>query len=334
MTRCRLASASQQGAQLVANSFIHSFAHLPMRGIAMCIKWACSWSCADASSAWSPSRSLPRTSWGTLHPHPFRSANRVKRKDESRSCATGSNGLRSAKAFGFPSSSSCATVRASCATGVPCSSAILPNEVVYKAEIRRGQVGFYAFAIRVEIVANKWGKDSRFFVILVLFPHARAQLVAHRCVFSLPCLMPRHGWCRWNANAAEGQPLDLPRPARELTANGNCTILHRRRLPGTVPADKMDAVTPARRYRGREWAPTVPPPRYRPRPLIGQFRTRACAHLAVPQGRSVPSEVCYRYARHPARFTIVDLAGLHTWLRPSSPPGRNIYTVIVKLTQI
>lgn len=99
----------------------------PMRGMAMCMKWACSWSCAFASSAWSPSRSFPRTSWGTLHPHPFRSANRVRRKVASRSCATGSNGLRNAKAFGFPPSSSWATDRASCATGVPCRSAILSN---------------------------------------------------------------------------------------------------------------------------------------------------------------------------------------------------------------
>lgn len=97
----------------------------PMRGMAMCIKWACSWSCALPSSACSPSRSFPRTSWGTLHPHPFRSANRVRRKVASRSCATGSNGLRKAKAFGFPPSSNWATDRASWATGVPCSSAIL-----------------------------------------------------------------------------------------------------------------------------------------------------------------------------------------------------------------
>lgn len=131
-----LASAPQQGA------------HSPIRGIAMCIKWACSWSCADASSACSPSRSFPRISWGTLHPHPFRSAKRVKRKDASRSCATGSNGLRSAKAFGFPSSSSCATARASCAPGVPCSSAILPKR--FTADTARISVGresarFYAF---------------------------------------------------------------------------------------------------------------------------------------------------------------------------------------------
>lgn len=97
----------------------------PMRGMAICIKWACSWSCAALSSACSPSRSFPRTSWGTLHPHPFRSANRVKRKVASRSCATGSNGLRNAKAFGLPPSSSCTTDRASWATGVPCISAIL-----------------------------------------------------------------------------------------------------------------------------------------------------------------------------------------------------------------
>ena len=99
--------------------------YLPMRGIAMCRKWACSWSWALPSSACSPSRSLPRTSWGTLHPHPFRSANLVRRKVASRSCATGSNGLRNAKAFGFPASSSWATDRASWATGVPCRSAIL-----------------------------------------------------------------------------------------------------------------------------------------------------------------------------------------------------------------
>lgn len=97
----------------------------PMRGMAMCIKWACSWSCALPSSAWSPSRSFPRTSWGTLHPHPFKSANRVSRKVASRSCATGSKGLRNANAFGFPASSSWATDRASCVTGVPCRSAIL-----------------------------------------------------------------------------------------------------------------------------------------------------------------------------------------------------------------
>lgn len=103
--------------------------HLPMRGIAKCMKWACSWSCVFPSSAWSPSRSFPRTSWGTLHPHPFRSAKRVNLKTESRPCATGSNGLRSAKAFGFPPSSSWATDRASCATGVPCNSAILPERV-------------------------------------------------------------------------------------------------------------------------------------------------------------------------------------------------------------
>lgn len=160
-----------------------------MRGIAMCMKWACSWSCADASSAWSPSRSLPRTSWGTLHPHPFRSANRVKRKDESRSCATGSNGLRSPKAFGFPSSSSCATVRASCATGVPCSSAILPSRVVYKAEIGGRRVGFYAFAIRVEIVASKTRKRS---TISRIFFLARARN-CRTGVFSPPRLTPRHG---------------------------------------------------------------------------------------------------------------------------------------------
>ena len=52
--------------------------------------------CCSASAllSWeSPSRSLSRTSWGTLHPHPFRSAKRVRRKFGSNSWAWGSNGL-------------------------------------------------------------------------------------------------------------------------------------------------------------------------------------------------------------------------------------------------
>lgn len=44
-------------------------------------------------------------------------------------------------------------------------------------------------------------------------------------------------------------------PARELAANENYTVPHRRRLTGTVRVDKMEAVTPARRYRGREREP-------------------------------------------------------------------------------
>lgn len=99
--------------------------NLPILGMAMCKKWACSWSWALPSSAWSPSRSFPRISWGTLHPHPLRSANLVRRKVTSRSCAMGSNGLRKARAFGLLPSSSWATDRASWLTGTPCSSAIL-----------------------------------------------------------------------------------------------------------------------------------------------------------------------------------------------------------------
>jgi hypothetical protein len=43
------------------------------------------WNCSDSwalLSCCSPSRSFSRASWGTLHPHPFRSANLVSRKLE------------------------------------------------------------------------------------------------------------------------------------------------------------------------------------------------------------------------------------------------------------
>lgn len=69
-----------------------------MRGIwATYWKCACSWAWA-LLSCWSPSRSLSSASWGTLHPHPFRSANFVSRKLGSNSCAAGSNGRRKATA--------------------------------------------------------------------------------------------------------------------------------------------------------------------------------------------------------------------------------------------
>lgn len=100
---------------------INVYYNLPILGMAMCIKCACS-SCALFSSCWSPSRSFVRTSCGTLHPHPFKSANLVSRKVGSKSCATGSNGLRRARALGLPPNSSCATDNASCATDVACTS--------------------------------------------------------------------------------------------------------------------------------------------------------------------------------------------------------------------
>ena len=72
--------------------------YLPTRGIwATYWKCACSWAWA-LLSCWSPSRSLSRASWGTLHPHPFRSANFVSRKLGSNSCAAGSKGRRKATA--------------------------------------------------------------------------------------------------------------------------------------------------------------------------------------------------------------------------------------------
>ena len=78
----------------------------PILGIAMCIKWCSSWLFA---SSWRPSRSLSKTSWGTLHPHPLRSANRVSRKWASRSWARGSKGRRIARALvlaGWPAANS------------------------------------------------------------------------------------------------------------------------------------------------------------------------------------------------------------------------------------
>ena len=79
---------------------------IPMRGMAMCMKWCSSWLFA---SSWRPSRSLSKTSWGTLHPHPLRSANRVSRKWASRSWARGSKGRRIARALvlaGWPAANS------------------------------------------------------------------------------------------------------------------------------------------------------------------------------------------------------------------------------------
>lgn len=74
--------------------------------MAICIKWCSSWLFA---SSWRPSKSFKRTSWGTLHPHPLRSANLVSRKWASRSWALGSKGRRMAKALvlvGCPPASS------------------------------------------------------------------------------------------------------------------------------------------------------------------------------------------------------------------------------------
>lgn len=238
------------------------FGHLPIRGMAMCIKWACSWSCADASSAWSPSRSFPRISWGTLHPHPFRSAKRVKRKDASRSCATGSNGLRKAKAFGFPSSSSCATARASCVTGVPCSSAILPGMLYSRL---RGELGDAIESVFTPLSDTHRSAAcfavgiTRSAIAIAQFSHARAAACFHADDNETP---PKDS--HW----------DLP---RELPANKNYTIPHRRRLTGTVRTDKMDALPRTRRYRERKRAPTMPPPRCQSRALIGRFRTHADA---------------------------------------------------------
>jgi len=231
--------------------------HLPIRGSAMCRKWACSWSCApDASSACSPSRSFPRISWGTLHPHPLRSAKRVKRKDASRSCATGSNGLRKARAFGFPSSSSCATVRASCVTGVPCSSAILP-EMLHSPFTRwtrwRDQVGFYAFARCTPVGRVLRGaaiRITRGTIAFTLCSHARAAVCFHAD----------------NGTPPKDSHWDLP---REFPANKNYTIPHRRRLTGTIHTNKMDALPRTRRYRERKRAPTMSPPRCRSRAPIG-----------------------------------------------------------------
>lgn len=77
------------------------FASLPIRGAAA-MYWKCD--CSDSwalLSCWSPSRSFSKASWGTLHPHPFRSANLVSRKLASSSWAAGSNGLRNGIPSGF-----------------------------------------------------------------------------------------------------------------------------------------------------------------------------------------------------------------------------------------
>ena len=78
----------------------------PILGIAICMKWCSSWLFASSCR---PSKSLSKTSWGTLHPHPLRSAKRVKRKWASKSWARGSKGLLIANALvlvGWPPASS------------------------------------------------------------------------------------------------------------------------------------------------------------------------------------------------------------------------------------
>ena len=78
----------------------------PILGMAMCMKWCSSWLFASSCR---PSKSLSKTSWGTLHPHPLRSAKRVKRKWASKSWARGSKGLLIANALvlvGWPPASS------------------------------------------------------------------------------------------------------------------------------------------------------------------------------------------------------------------------------------
>ena len=68
----------------------------PILGIAICMKWCSSWLFASSCR---PSKSFSKTSWGTLHPHPLRSAKRVKRKWASKSWARGSKGLLIANAL-------------------------------------------------------------------------------------------------------------------------------------------------------------------------------------------------------------------------------------------
>ena len=94
----KLVRETKQGGPLPARA--QSKPYSPIRGAAvMYWKWACSASCAELPWSLSPSRSLSRASWGTLHPHPFRSAKRVRRKFTSRSWAWGSNGLLMATGF-------------------------------------------------------------------------------------------------------------------------------------------------------------------------------------------------------------------------------------------
>lgn len=68
--------------------------NLPNFGVAP--YWKCDCSVSSALLSSSPLRSWSKTSWGTLHPHPFRSANFTSRKLGSNSCAVGSNGRRKA----------------------------------------------------------------------------------------------------------------------------------------------------------------------------------------------------------------------------------------------
>ena len=61
---------------------------IPIFGVWLCMNWFC-----PPVSSLIPSRSFVKTSWGSLQPHPFKSAKLVSRKLGSKSWSVGSNGF-------------------------------------------------------------------------------------------------------------------------------------------------------------------------------------------------------------------------------------------------